>query len=366
MIELSGYLSFTADIFEAALSDDGWRGAAGLVARTLGAGQAAIVVNRNGALPDVSVTSDIMDFKDRYDLRYQQLDPWAERRRRLMAKGVLLASELFSEEQLVRTEFYNDYARHVGMFRPMTADLVTPAGHMLEIGAERPFSELRMEASDKALLEYLAPYIARAVDLRQSLRLARLNAALGGALLDTWQMPAVVCDAEGRTLIANAGAEALERSGFLTLSGRRVRWPVLQPPLAAKARAMIAAAATTGLGGAFSARDPRTGALRMVLVSPLPKSLAEGRALALVTVGDSSARPIAPATLRALFNISPAQADLALALYDGASLEEFALRRNVRISTLRTQLSQLFERLGVNSQKDLVALLARIPQIGAP
>lgn len=365
MIELAGYLGFVADMFEAALSDEGWRNAASLVARALGVNQAAIVVNRHGGMPDVSVTASILEFKDRYDLRYQQLDPWAERRRLLKVRGVFLASEIFPEEQLVKTEFYNDYARHIGMFRPMTADLVTQAGHTLEIGAEQPFSRLRFEAPDKARLDVLAPYIARAVDLRQSLRLARLNEALGGSLLETWAMPAVVCDGEGRILIANAGAEALERSGFFGLAGGQLRLPALHPALVARARAMIAGAGTTGLGGAFSVRDPRTNTLRMVLVSPLPASLAEGRSLVLVTVGDSSSRPVAPATLRAMFNLSPAQVELALALYDGVSLEEYALRRNVRISTLRTQLSQLFERVGVKSQKDLVAVLARIPQIGA-
>lgn len=364
MIELAGYLGFVADIFEAALSDEGWRNAATLVARALGVDRTAVVVNRHGGLPDVSVTTDMLDFADRYDLRYQRLDPWAERRRLIDAKGVYLASELFAEEQLVRTEFYNDYARHVGMYRPMTADVVTPAGHRLEIGAEQPFSRLHFERPDKERLEALAPYVARAVDMRQALRLARLGETLGGSLLESWRTPAVVCDAEARVLIANAGAEALERSGFLALAGRRLRWPALPPALAAKARALIAEAGTARLGGAFSLRDPRTGTLRMVLVSPLPESLAAGGSAVLVTVGDSSARPVAAATLRTLFNLSPAQAELALALYDGTSLEDYALRRNVRISTLRTQLSQLFERVGVKTQKDLVALLARIPQVG--
>lgn len=57
------------------------------------------------------------------------------------------------------------------------------------------------------------------------------------------------------------------------------------------------------------------------------------------------------------YGLTRAETDLAAALDTGASLTEFAQRRGVSITTVRTQLYALMAKLGVNRQTDLVRLL---------
>lgn len=354
--------NFVADIFDTVVSDDGWARSASVVAAALGVDQAAIVVNRSSALPDVSVTPDIIEFIGRYEVRYQGLDPWAERRRLIRPRGAVLANELFPEEQLVKTEFYNDYARQIGMFRPMTTDVITPAGHEVEIGAEQPFSRTHFGETDKARLDAITPYVARAVDVRQALRVSEAQRSLGASLVDALLLPTIVCDQTGRISLSNEGAEDLARCGFLSRKNGVLRLPLQSAGLAVQAQRMIASAASGGPGGTFHVRDADD-TLYMVIISPVPPSFDHGPAFALITVSRSIDRAFDPEMLRLLFNLSPAQLDLAIGLYDGLSIEEYAVKRNVKVSTLRTQLAQLFERMGVNSQKDIVGLIGRLPHV---
>jgi DNA-binding NarL/FixJ family response regulator len=49
----------------------------------------------------------------------------------------------------------------------------------------------------------------------------------------------------------------------------------------------------------------------------------------------------------------------------GKTLRDVASASGVRITTLRTQLSSLLRKVGVNRQIDLVRVLSRIPGIGS-
>ncbi len=104
----------------------------------------------------------------------------------------------------------------------------------------------------------------------------------------------------------------------------------------------------------------------MVLVAPLPDhadengEASEPTAQLLVTDPD---RP--PAILgRHLvdwFGLTPAEADLAVQLANGARLKTLTKCKGVRISTLRSQLRSVLGKTGANRQADLIGLLHRLP-----
>ena len=66
--------------------------------------------------------------------------------------------------------------------------------------------------------------------------------------------------------------------------------------------------------------------------------------------------------LRDVLRLTPAEARLAQALFEGASLQEAATRFAVSPNTLRAQLSSIFGKTQTNRQSELVALLARLAQ----
>lgn len=350
-----------AELFDAAVDDARWAGVASLIAVAVGIERVAIIVNRHTALPDISITPNILEFIGRYDQHYIDLDPWARRRQLLKPRGVILANELYSEQTLLRSEFYNDYARHVGMLRPMTIDLLSPAGHQVEVGCDQPFGSLGHE--DKPALEALTPFIARAVDVRQSFIAAHARQRVHSTIMDAWAVPTVICDRDGRILSVNGGVEELARGGFLSLKSNTLVMPLASPPLRMQARRMIANACDGGPGGSFHIRTDNPDGLLLVTISPVPASLDQSPAYCMVTFSASHIRHFSTATLREMFDLSAAQAELAMALYDGLTLETYAVKRAVKISTVRTQLLQLFDKLGVNNQKDVVGILGRIPPV---
>ena len=67
--------------------------------------------------------------------------------------------------------------------------------------------------------------------------------------------------------------------------------------------------------------------------------------------------------LEHLFGLSPTQAGIALALFNGRSPEEIALERGIKMTTLRTHLTEIFLRTGTETQRDLMRLLGTLPPL---
>ena len=81
-----------------------------------------------------------------------------------------------------------------------------------------------------------------------------------------------------------------------------------------------------------------------------------------VFIGDPSGGDVLdPTALARLFGLTPAEARLAVALHAGRSPREHAADRGVRVSTVRSHLKQLFLKLDVRRQADLIRLLDRLP-----
>jgi len=73
-------------------------------------------------------------------------------------------------------------------------------------------------------------------------------------------------------------------------------------------------------------------------------------------------RDIATDVLRELYALTPAQAQVARSLFAGRSVEESAAALNLSLNTVRTHLKQIFTRCEVQSQAELLHLLAQGPQ----
>lgn len=76
-----------------------------------------------------------------------------------------------------------------------------------------------------------------------------------------------------------------------------------------------------------------------------------------------SQRQIDPAVLRALYDLTPAEAATAVALFGGCSLAELARERATSIHTVRTQLKRVLHKCHVRSQLELCRLLATGPGV---
>jgi DNA-binding CsgD family transcriptional regulator/PAS domain-containing protein len=93
------------------------------------------------------------------------------------------------------------------------------------------------------------------------------------------------------------------------------------------------------------------------VLGPTLDSLPGGRLLLLLS--DLGAGESAAVTeLETLFGLTAAEAQVAAAIFDGAEAADIARTRNVAETTVRKQISNIFRKLDVHRQVDLVRLLA--------
>jgi DNA-binding NarL/FixJ family response regulator len=185
-------------------------------------------------------------------------------------------------------------------------------------------------------------------------------------VLNAYAFGVIICDQGGRVKFANAAAETLARQGGAILLSRG-QLSALARTEACRLADLIRDAATDGAGGAIQLTG-RDGAITMLaLVTPLPRQPDQNHAgRALVSLRATADRLTLSATaLAMMFGLTPSQASIALAIFEGKVPEKIALERGVRISTLRSHLAEIFARTGTEDQRDLVRLLGLLPPLAA-
>jgi DNA-binding CsgD family transcriptional regulator len=99
-----------------------------------------------------------------------------------------------------------------------------------------------------------------------------------------------------------------------------------------------------------------------VVVEPVPRDTDERHvAFVIIFYGPLAWRGISVDVLVQLYGLTPAQADVARSLFTGQSVEETAAALGLSLNTVRTHLKSIFTRCNVQSQRELLHLLATGP-----
>jgi DNA-binding CsgD family transcriptional regulator len=181
-------------------------------------------------------------------------------------------------------------------------------------------------------------------------------------LLEELDTAVIVCCAEGRVELANSAARrelllgrplALDAKGLLCLTEGA------QPALF-QWRAALRAAAHAQRRQLLALRDgPHS-----LMVSVMP--LGQQAPWALVMLGRRQPAPdLAVQMLGKLYALTSAEQQVLVSLLAGQRVEAIAHERGVKLSTLRTQVSALREKLGASRLEDLVRLAAELPPMGS-
>ncbi len=86
--------------------------------------------------------------------------------------------------------------------------------------------------------------------------------------------------------------------------------------------------------------------------------------LAMGVIHDAGRRaPVDRFLAATLFRLTPAEANVALAMADGRAPEDVALEFGVAVSTIRAQLKAVYAKVGVKRQSDLVSALRSLPPL---
>jgi len=277
-----------------------------------------------------------------YVEHFEPIDPLREGALTFPRGNAWIHEQLISHTSLQRTEFFNEWLPLVDTACMAGGCAKLPHG-LLHCSLRRSDRVGPFTLEDRERLQSLLPHFVRAFDVAHRLREARGRSASIGAALDAVSDAVLALGEDGEVLHSNAAAESLRRAGVIgrTLPGRG--------PLATRA----------------PIRTTKRGRVYLWVYRPVPPRLGRTGAAALLFVTEQAqAAAPNPAWLRVRFGLSPAEAELVLALLDGDTLEDFAERRGVRVSTARTQLKSAFNKTDTRRQAELVtAVLAALPRL---
>jgi DNA-binding CsgD family transcriptional regulator len=191
-----------------------------------------------------------------------------------------------------------------------------------------------------------------------------VKSVLRRAILDKLDRGIVLLDRNGALVDANSLARDVLKSGDgIQFRGGRFAFADLE--LDARLVRLINLAGRAGAGPSTIAariKRPRAAAYRIV-VSPIAADADErGVAFVAILYGPSERREINDSVLKELYGLTRAQAKVARRLHAGRSVEETASDLGLSLNTVRTHLKVIFSKCEVQSQAELMHLLALGPQ----
>ena len=373
--------------YEAALGGIDWQAVGEALKTLLRANTASLWAGQpSGGGIDMLYAANIPQEATRdYVAYYHSRDPWTHGflSSGASAPGTLpssvLGAQILPDSTFRRSEFYQDFARGIGLFHLLGA--VTPLGRAggMFIGFHRPENAPPFGTAEREALDALLPHLRRALRLRYRLQQAAPSPAerAAAAALHALPLAALVSDAEGQVLTANPAAEALLQSGR-GLALRREAPPPARPRLTAGWKAedialarLIQSVALGCVQGASLALSPPPGSGAgplVLLATPLPARLDAGapaaprRARHVLLLLRDLGRPAPPdpALLAHLFGLTEAEALVACALLGGRTAEAVAEARGVGLPTIRAQIRSILEKTGAHGLRDLERILATL------
>ena len=371
-------------IYEGPLQDKPWRSFLPALRRALDA-QVVSLVLRPPAAGDRGVIlncqrsdsgeDDLADPSDWEAMTYQEqffaIDPFVN----LPPGKVVTQRELIPDEELLASDYYLNYLKPIGLFHILGVDTVEPDGMQARLRIARRPDEPAFGEVHKRLCEQLLPHLRRAIQIHARLSRTESERDLYADAVDHLAVATLVLDERGRVLNTNTVAAALlESEDGLSLAEQRLH--VQDRSTDAQLQSMIETAVTAQRAGTTgmvrALRVPRPSGLQDygLVLRPVPLAeWAEGQSSPSVAVfisdpaqaDGSEAKPseVSRQLLQELFQLTPAEAFLALRLAQGLSLAEVSEQQNISQHTARAQLKSIFAKTGVARQAELVRLVLK-------
>ncbi|OAN58365.1 helix-turn-helix transcriptional regulator [Sphingomonas sp. TDK1] len=244
-------------------------------------------------------------------------------------------------------------------------------GVLLELAPDRYLSLIlhralgdgaELDGRDARFLEEIAPHLQRVAELSAKLHAARAAETAMAGVLDRLRVGIVLSSRLGDVRWRNAAAlRMLHQGASMTIVQDRLRGTSVEGRQGL-ARLLAARPDDRTAAACFHMRDGRH-----VQALALPLETLAGDAcrrwgdaeseVALVLIDPGQAPQLATEPVMALFGLTPAEAQLAVALSQGSSLSEYATHRGVSVGTVRVQMKRILEKTDSRRQADLVGKL---------
>jgi DNA-binding CsgD family transcriptional regulator len=264
-------------------------------------------------------------------------------------------------------EWYNDYLLKGGVRDILGTKLHESPAHMVIVGLYRAVGDPHPDPWDLEAVQALMPFLRNAASLHLGLIDIGYRSAIVHGRIDHLAAAVMFTDADGRIVETNQAAERILRLGDgLTIRNGQI---CARRNFETTKLAELIAHATGATGS-----HPSAGALLVgregghpayiVRVAPVTAGLVGyDLPMAMVLVSAPDENRVSERELAELYGLSPAESRLAVAVAFGKRLSELSGEFGVQITTLRTQLSSVLKKCGVERQSDLVRLISNIPVV---
>jgi DNA-binding CsgD family transcriptional regulator/PAS domain-containing protein len=374
------YRHLVEQLYEGVLTDNGWRQALRAIAAATDSGSASIVVfdpqTKAATVNEhFSGTPEMLAAYNTHYYRHDEAIPIAP----LLPLGHWYHDERhIGAQHMRRSVFYQDFFRRYDISTTICNRLLESDGTQAYLSLQRRYGQPGYTDADLRVYNHaFIPHVERAVRIRIELQRATDSAALASLVLDRLRAPVLVLDEQARILKTNTEADALmRRTSQLTVRHGRFSPQGLKPgqfeqllqAACGRHGPAVAGGAWIETPHAQEADQGHQNAALQCLVLPLPVSgtstlnpWARPLALVLLRQFDPQHRlQPQPQLMRQLFDLTPAETKVALALCQGETPAEIAHRLGVGIRTVRTHLGAAFAKTNTTRQCDLVRLLSML------
>ncbi len=365
-LSLADFSELVAAIYEGPLEAVPWKSALDLLRRHLRASYVTLMLRPPSADREALMVNSAGDWpitrEAEYNKHYYALDPFVD----LPQDRVVTVNELIGDANWRESEFYKQFLKPLDILHALGADIRTEDGLECRLRVARPHREPPFSEHDKALCTVVLPHLKRAVRLHSQLELMDSERRLYAGTVDRMLVGTVTLDETGAVLKSNPVADEMLREG----DGLRIVNGALRADAAAENRELqrlVKQALSGETGGRPAVVDAisitrKSGRGKLgVLLRSLPRtgwSKGKRRPSVALFIRDAERKSEASREMvRRLFDLTPAEASLALALANGLTLDEAADGLHIRKNTARAHLRAIFSKIGVSRQTTLVRVL---------
>ncbi|GAB3104019.1 helix-turn-helix transcriptional regulator [Aestuariicella hydrocarbonica] len=224
----------------------------------------------------------------------------------------------------------------------------------------RDFSEEHVN-----FLHRLTPHLKQTVSLSEKLGQFQTQADVLTQSMEQLNSAMLFLDRTGEIRWANTrGREVLQRSPHLSMSGSKLRCS------SSKAQRQlvellehVSSPSHSGERFVTTLGSQWDNPLQILALPIYATGASSGSSqsaspcIALYVTEQDTAQSLSAVEIVKLFGLTPAEARLAIALYYGASPNDYAVQQGIAVGTARIQLKNIFAKLGINRQPELVRVI---------
>ena len=308
-----------------------------------------------------------------YAENYFPTDERIPRYLRLPDRRVVRVADVYTERELKTSPTYNELLRYAGARDGLSIRMDGPAGIHICWALADPTSSDGWSSEQLTMIERLLPHIRQFVRVRHALVGAKALQGSVAALLDNMTIGVICLDWRGVIVHANTRARQLLRKGDGLMDRRgllRARLTEDDLRLGSLLARALPQPGRQAVGGSMPVARPaalRRLALHVIPIDVRAAGFGFGQVAALVVVVDPQAnRSVDPEFLADVLGLTQAEARVAAALADGATMREIAQATQRAETTVRELVKRIHLKLGVSRRADLVRMVLSLAGTGLP